>query len=266
MNSSEALSAIQNLRDRIQKCDSLKTELETAAGNLHKAQLRKPTAVSTFDSLHKEEYIVSHIGSEPVKPKGIIKLAVPVYRHKMKAYNKERNNYNAEYDKCVASYYSEYADQRNSLEAKERLEIERDIQTAQQQCNEARIEYETAKKELDSDNTLGDKLKAIDIVDILLEYFIEQRVDTVKDAVNLYYEEEHRHRLEEYAEQQVRLTAEAAEYARQAAESAEEAAARANEAISRVESAMDRANEAYMKAEEAYDEAQNAYWATSNAE
>ena len=114
------------------------------------------------------------------------------------------------------------------------------------------------------DNAGSDLIDA-SIVATLIEYFQDHRADCIKDAVNLYYEEEHRKKLEAFAEEQVRLTAEAAEQARLAAISASDAADSAEEALRRVDEAMRKAEEAYDRANEAYSEAQSAYWAaTSN--
>ncbi len=261
MDNKEALSSLLTLRERIQKTDLAKAEFEASTEALKKAEIRQPRAVNEFDQKTKNAYVISHIGEEPSKPKGIIKLAYPVYRAKKKEFEKKYAEYRIRYDECVAAYYEEYSDQRNKLESEERSEIAYNIQTARQLYNVAKERFETASQELNSDKTLSDKLKRVDVVDELIEIFQDQRADSIKEAVNLFFEEEHRRRLEEYAQEQVRLTSEATEFARQAAESAEEAASRADEAIRQVENAIDRANEAYEKAEEAYSEAQNAYLA-----
>ena len=65
---------------------------------------------------------------------------------------------------------------------------------------------------------------------------IESACFVFSDSVAIgYYEEEHRKKLENFAQEQVRLTSEAEEYARQAAASAEEAASSAAEAIDQAE-------------------------------
>ncbi|HCI83089.1 MAG TPA: hypothetical protein DHV79_00365 [Lachnospiraceae bacterium] len=181
----------------------------------------------------------------------------------MKEYEKEYSLYTSKLDKCVASYYEEYADKRKKLESEEQAEIAYKLQCAQNQYNIIQERVSLLHNEINENTILSEKMKKKKSVDTLIEYFQDQRADSIKEAVNLYFEEEHRRRLEEFAQEQVRLTAEAAEQARQAAESAEEAAASADEAISRVDSALERANEAYEKAEEAYSEAQNAYYAAT---
>ena len=266
LNNNEAISSLKQLRDRIIECAESKAEFDKAAEELKKAESRQPVAVNVFDQEHKQAYVISHIGEEPVKPKGIIKLAVPIYRAKKKAYEKEYEEYIAEYNKCISAYYEEYEEQRSKLQSEECSVIEYEIQAAAQQYDSAEENYKYHCQELDADLTVSEKLKKIEVVDALIGYFQDQRADNLKEAINLFYEEEHRRKLEEFAQEQVRLSAEAAEFARQAAESAEDAAQSAEEAISRVDSAMERANEAYERAEEAYNEAQNAYWAASSTD
>lgn len=140
-----------------------------------------------------------------------------------------------------------------------------EIQLAEDALNRATEIYQSAATLLSENEVLSEKLKDASIVATLIEYFQDQRADCIKDAVNLYYEEEHRKRLEAFAEEQVRLTAEATEQARLAAISASDAADSAEEALRRVDEAMRKAEEAYDCANEAYSEAQSAYWAaTSN--
>lgn len=105
--------------------------------------------------------------------------------------------------------------------------------------------HDMVAKELQANTLLSDKLKNEDAVLCLIEYFQDNRANSLEDAINLYFEEQHRSKLENFMQQQIQLTAEAAESARLAAESAREAAELAQEAI-------DRANEAYGRADDAY--------------
>ena len=87
----------------------------------------------------------------------------------------------------------------------------------------------------------------------------DKRADNLKEAINLYHEEQHRSRIEEFAEEQLRLTEEAAQSSNEAAKYAREAAESAEEAIDRADGAYRRADEAYEKADDAYDKAEEAY-------
>ena len=228
---------------------------------LNKARERKPKAVFAFDRKNKRIYVDSRIGREPVRPTGLGKLI----RSKMNAYEKEYAEYKAKRDECVSAYYKEYAEKRRQLESDERLVIAHDIDIAERLYDLAVNQLEEAHRELTSDETLSENLKKTEIVDALISYVRDCRADSVKEAINLYFEEEHRRRLEELAQEQVRITTEAMTLAREARKRADEAVQEAHKAMRLVNSAHEEAKQAHWEAQNAYREAQHAYWAaTSN--
>ena len=265
MDRNECIRILKDLLAQIESLSSATSDLDMAKAELNELYTKSPSAVRDFDSTQKKAFIESKVGHEPTKPKGAIKLAVPVYLSKKKAYDKTYADYMERYKKAEKEYYAEYKDTREKLESEEKATIAFEIQLAEDALNRAIEKYQSAAALLSENEVLSEKLKNALIVATLIEYFQDQRVDCIKDAVNLYYEEEHRKRLEAFAEEQVRLTAEAAEQARLAAISASDAADSAEEALRRVDEAMRKAEEAYDRANEAYSEAQSAYWAvTSN--
>ena len=89
MDSEEILQALKELRKKINRFEIIKSELENNLAALNRAKARQPRAVGDFDSYNKDLYILDRIGQAPENPKGIVKLAIPVYRSKMKAYENE---------------------------------------------------------------------------------------------------------------------------------------------------------------------------------
>ena len=264
MDRSECIQLLRKLLTQIEQFTTAKTELDEAKEHLIGLRAKPLSAVSDFDVAQKDIFIEKRAGAAPVKPKGAIKLAVPLYLSKKKAYEKERAEYTARYNKAEQEYYAEFKDTREKLESEEKAELAFEIQLAEAAVTKANEAYQVSAAVLSDSYIVNDKLKDADIIQTLIEYFQDQRADTMKEAVNLYYEEEHRKRLEAFAEEQVRLTAEATEQARLAAISASEAADSAEEAVRRVDDAMRKAEEAYDRANEAYNEAQSAYWAASS--
>lgn len=259
MDKYECIQALKELLAQIEQLATATLELNEAKENLGKLRTKPLSAVSDFDVTHKKVFIASRAGVEPVKPKGAIKVAIPIYLSKMKAYDKEYAEYMVRYHKAEKEYYAEFKDTREKLDSEEKAELSFAIQLAEEAFSHTTEAYQLAATVLNANETVSAKLKDATIVATLIEYFQDQRVDSIKDAVNLYYEEEHRKRLEAYAEEQVRLTAEAAEQARLAAISASEAADSAEEAVRRVDDAMRKAEEAYDRANEAYSEAQSVH-------
>ena len=232
MDSMEILQALKELRDKIHRFEIINSELENNLAALNRAKARQPRAVGDFDSYNKDLYIHDRIGQAPEKPKGIVKLAIPVYRSKMKVYEKEYAEYKARYNSCERDYYNEYAQKRHELEIEEKKAIENGIHQAEKSFESTKLRFSSAEKELHEDTVLNEKYKKLDIVDQLIGYFEDERVDSIPNALNLYYEDEH--------------------------------ASCAESARSRAEEAYSRAEEAYSRAEEAYDQAQSAYWTASN--
>lgn len=264
MDRSECIQLLRKLLTQIEQFTTAKTELDEAKEHLKGLRAKPLSAVSDFDAAQKDIFIEERAGAVPAKPKGAIKLAFPLYLSKKKAYEKEHAEYTVRYDKAEQEYYAKFKDTREKLESEERAERTFEIQIAEAAVTKANEAYQVSAAVLSDSYIVNDKLKDADIIQTLIEYFQDQRADTMKEAVNLYYEEEHRKRLEAFAEEQVRLTAEATEQARLAALSATEAADSAEEAVRRVDDAMRKAEEAYDRANEAYSEAQSAYWAASS--
>lgn len=257
MDKSDCIRCLEKILDQTKQLTATIIELEEAKEHLKNLRTKPLVAKSNFDTTKKDAFIEERIGIAPKAPKGAIKLAVPLYISK-KIYEKEYAKYVTSYKKSEQEYYAEFKDVREKLESEEKSALAYKIQFAEENVSNANEAYQTAKAALSANGIISNKLKDADIIQTLIEYFQNQRVDTIKEAVNLYYEEEHRKRLEAFAKEQVRLTTEATKQARCAADSAEEA-------IRRVDEAMRKAEEAYDRANEAYSEAQNAYWeATSN--
>lgn len=265
MDRNEYIQALKELIAQIKHLAAVEKELREAEENLMMLRKKPLSAVSEFDKATKSKYIESRAGHAPAKPKGAIKLALPIYLSKKKAYEKEYADYMIRCEEAEKAYYIEFKDIREKLESEEKASVTFEIQLAEQTVSRIKGDYQLAATSLNNNEIVSANLKDETIIATLIEYFQDQRVDNMKEAINLYFEEEHRKRLEAFSEKQVQLTADATEQARLAAISASEAAARAAEAIQKVDNAMAKAKEAYDRANDAYSKAQSAYWAaTSN--
>lgn len=264
MDRNECVKVLKELLDQIEHFSAIEKELQAARESLTLLRKKPLSAVSKFDTEKKNEYIESRIGCAPAKPKGAIKLAIPVYLSKKKAYEKEYADYMIRFQDAEKAYYVEFKDIREKLEAKEKASVAFEIQQAEQIVSRLEGDYQLAKTALKDNETVSTRLKNKTIIATLIEYFQDHRADSIKEAINLYFEEEHRKHLETYSEEQVRLTAEAAEQARLAAVRANEVAERVEEAIRRADDALTKAEEAYGRANDAYSEAQSAYWAATS--
>ncbi len=264
MDRNDELNALRLLRERIRAHDRARAETEQTAEKLRKAESRKPTAVDAFDRAHKETYVISQIGRAPLRPRETVE--VTVVDRTRKRFEKDFADYKKKYDRFSEAYYEDYAEQRRRLEEEERAQITEEVENSKQEYEEMLAREESAKQVLDADDTLGEDFKTLETVDVLIGYIQDRRADSVKEAMNLYFTEEHRRRLEELAKEQIRITEEAKKIAREAAVSAEKAAKsalkaaqRADESVAAAKSAMEKAEEALKRAEEAFEEADSVY-------
>ena len=258
MNKSETIEALKSLLELLKKKESAQQELVRAESLLQSAFNSPNNAVETYDTYHLEPYIESKIGAKPQKPTGILNQTLIVSPAKKKAYKNELATYEQLRIQAEREYYNEHAEIRTKIRKDELLETEKKIKGAVAIRDEKKQFLENKESEIRSVDFLTEKYKTLPIVQELLDYFLDDRVDSLREAINLHFEELHRRKLEELSEQQVRLTEEAAESARKAAESAKEAAENASEALDRVEDAIRLAQDAYDRANDVYDEVQSA--------
>lgn len=273
MNRDESLKALQSLLELVQQYEETVIDLKVAANDLRMAQERTPVAVAEFDKKNKGIYLSAHVGPEPEQPKGIMKVTLPFNYFGKKRYDKEYDDYWNKIEYYSKEYYNEYAEQRAKINAEEQAEIDNEIQSAQNQVNRLIGREKSLKKFIQENSLLSDNFKNRQSINTLIKYFQDHRVDSLKEAANLYFEEEHRSKLEEYAQEQLRLTKEAKRYAeeatsiaRKALSIAEGAASNIDSALSLAQNAMNRADEAFDKAndlcdkaDEAFDKANEAY-------
>ena len=267
MVDSQLIFELIDLRRKVAALESLRQEFSDVELKLRAAEQCRPHELNDFDNQNKKQYIERKAGTPPRKPKKLLKIAFPVYKSKMKEYEKKYSEYKSRYSKAEKDYYREFYAERNRIDNNEREQIQLDISILRQAYNKLELSMLDTKKAVDESALLSDKYKQTAVIDDIIEYLQDKRAEGLKEAINLYHEEQHRSRIEEFAEEQLRLMEEAAQsaneaakYAREAAEIAEEAIDRADEAYRRADEAYEKADDAYDKAEEAYNEAERASW------
>ena len=231
MNRDESLAALKHLLSLIEEENNKKYEYFSAQERLKKATNSYATRLGAFDDAHKPRFIANKIGEKPVKPNGLIKLVVPVYLSQKKKYIEAKEFYDRAYPLAEAAYREKYKDERNVLATQDKVEQAEAITRAQTNVEIAKKNYELAAQVVVEDCTVNQKFKEVEIVLQLITFFEEGRVDSLKEAINLWYDEKrkdeeqerteaHRQKLLELEEERVRAAQEAEEYAREAAEMA----------------------------------------------
>lgn len=199
------------------------------------------TRLDLFDETHKSAYISDMIGSEPIKPRGLIKLAVPVYLVKKSNYDKAIVEYRKQYALAEKAYYFDNQSTRADLQETAEKEKREAIAAAEAEYQRSDLAYKETSSRVIANTIVSEKYKSIEIVTALIDYLRDGRADTLKEAINLWHDEERKrvemeraeaHRAEMLRIEQERLEAaqEAAEYQRLAYYAAQDAADSAKEA------------------------------------
>ena len=248
-------SLVANLNEKAR----LEQEISTIVKKLNHEKTRPIKKVEYFDSTHKSDFIASKVGDKPVKPTKALAILVPIYVKKKKEYEAELEKYNAAVHSAEKEYYITFEKERNALIEADNNEREATIQELSAKLEVSKGKLEELVVLIEKEDIVGLSLKNILDVQLLIEIFDNKRADTVKEAVNVLFEDKHRKRMEELQEEHVRLTQEAKDAAESAADSAEKAIKIAKEALDRADEAYNKAQEAYREAEDAYSEARSAY-------
>lgn len=250
----ECLIQLQQLLEIIHNYNDTKERLDKAEKVCQEVKFRFPSSVEQFDKDHFEPYIERKCGKVPIKGKlNPIKECLRFSNR----YSLEKEQYDEERKEAISQYYKEYSEERKKLKDEDEQRKELAKKEANQDFNEIKCSLQQAKNELDSNKTVADIFKTAEKVEKLISYFVEGRVSDMKEAINLWYEEDHRESIEEYARRQCEAAEDVAESARQAAESASEAAQSAQHAADSASEAADEARRAREAAEDARDEVRN---------
>ena len=265
MERNQIIERLHSLVVNLNEKTRLEQDISTLVKKLNYEKTRSIKKVEHFDSTHKSDFIASKAGDKPVKPTKALAILVPVYVKKKKEYESELEKYSSAVQSAEKKYYITFEQERNALIEADNNEREAAIQELSAKIGVSKSKLEEIVILIEKEDIIGLSLKNNLDLQLLIEIFDNKRADTIKEAVNVLFEDKHRKRMEELQAEHVRLTQEAKDAAESAADSAKKAIKIAKEALERADEAYNKAEEAYREAEDAYSEAHSAYnEATSN--
>ena len=211
-----------------------------------------PDRLKTFDKTYKEEFIKSIAGDEP-KPAAVWNPLNHTKKRKKSAL-KVAQIYAEKKELAETQYYEKHKEERSIIEKDDAAAKESKIIGAKFALAVAQRKLEDVESAWKMDTLLSEHLRKSLTIKKLMEYFKDGRTSTLKEAVNLFYDDErkdeearlaseHRKKIEEMMVELRTLT-------KYAVRKAEEASGNAAEALREAQSAKERADEAYDKAEE----------------
>lgn len=238
----------KNLGEKMQ----LEQQLDLLQIKLQHEKTRPIQKLDHFDSTHKAQFIHEKVGEKPTKPTRVLAIVFPIYRKKKKEYAVALEKYNADIQVAEKEYLATFEHERQALTEADNKERETAIQDYTLSIESTEIKLSLLNSQIQNEDIVGASVKNLLDIQQLIGIFDDKRADTIKEAVNVLFDDKHRKKMEELQAEHVRLTKEAKEAAERAVKYAEEAIQVAREAL-------DRADEAYYKAQDAYSEAQDAY-------
>ena len=201
MDKQELIINLKSLLALIEELEVLQQNVKVAEANCFEVRNNYPFKKDAFDKEHKDSFITEKIGEKPVKPHGIVKLAVPVYIAKKNKYKTQAKNYDELYKLAEQLYYETFSDELTDLEQKDKAEQADAIIKADQYHKECLYNLEKCQNNISRNTLLDDSLKTKEIVTKLIDYLKIGRSDNLKEAINLYFDEKRKDDEQKKAEQ-----------------------------------------------------------------
>ena len=225
----EAIESLKDLLSKITELDSAYSDLQRCKSNMKQARTNSQSKLFDFDREHKTAFVQEKIGPRPKGPSKKTKLAPPVYLVLLKKYKKKLLEYEKLLPLAEAAYREKYAEERKKLAELDSDEQKEKIRESEIALQKAKEKYSLIETEIKSVDLLSKELQKSVVVKQLINYLENNRADTLKEAVNLWFDEKrkdeeaakaeaHRKEMKLLEEERVR----AAKSAEEAAKSAED--------------------------------------------
>ena len=257
------LAGLRMLHRQLVALEDAKAKHAKAVASVNAEQARPFTSVASFDSANRETYIAAKAGEEPEEPTGL--FGKKKYREAYDAFLQRRRE-------AEASYDAAFAQKRAQVQAEEEAQRRKSVDALAAIAASAKGEVDKADEIARANDFLGGRLKNVSAVSELINIIEERRADSLTDATDVYYLDQHRRELENLQRRQNEMTkdalaaareaqasAENAEYyAEQSADSADAARSSVNDLIDEINRFSDSINEALKEAYKGQDLAEDA--------
>ena len=189
MDRSVIVSELEEFKKQVIIYEQVSTDYEQAKEKLEKAKQYVPQRLSEFDEKYFPEFVESKIGNrnQPkefgfLDPRRFSKKAIEKRNNEIDKHNKIMSELKRDFD-------LQYEKKREGFKKADEEEKALKVQSAEEEflLKEKELKIELSKVE--SVNLLPKSMFSSVIIDRLMNYFSDWRVDSVKEAINLYYNE-----------------------------------------------------------------------------
>ena len=164
---------------------ALMDELEYAQ-KYSEAQVYVPNRLSEFDKGNKELFIFSRAGEEPrFNSAGIFNS-----RKRKEEYEEARYEYALNKEAAEMEYLQVYREKRAELDRLDKEDKATRLQRAEEGLKSANEKVEQLNALFKEKQIVSDRLCKKEILKKMMTYFEDNRVDTLREAINLYYAED----------------------------------------------------------------------------
>ena len=137
MDKQESVDCLITLLKDLESQSREKAALDSAYSNRQSILNSFRSRLDAFDDANKAPYIEKNVGKEPEKPKGMVKLVIPVYLAKKAKYEKKIGEYRRQYELAEKAYYYDNQAKRSALQDTAEQERKDAIAAADAECQRA---------------------------------------------------------------------------------------------------------------------------------
>lgn len=188
MDKQELIESLINLKQQVEVYEIASSEYKESLCLLEKAKKYQPKRLSSFDNEYYPKFINGkNLGKEP-KEYGSLDLR-RISNKKVNKRKIEIEVYKNELSKAKEEYYLFYKSKREKIEALDTEEKENRIKDIERDLEIKHNIFETESQKIEDYKLLPNSLMSTVILEKLIDYFKNWRADTLKEAINIYFEE-----------------------------------------------------------------------------
>lgn len=189
MDRTAIILELENIKDQVLTYEESVARFEQASKKIEEVKNYEPRRLAEFDAKYFPEFLESKIGkkSEPKEfasfdPRRLSKKAVANR-------NSEIEKYNSIISQLKRDFELQYESKRQNFKKEDDNEKKIKLQLAEEELQISKEVSESNLQKLECVNLLPKSMFSSTIIAQLIKYFADWRVDSVKEAINLYYDE-----------------------------------------------------------------------------
>lgn len=183
------ISELEDFKGKVIEYEKSIAKFELANKRFEEAKRYEPRRLLEFDDKYFPEYVKSKRGklNQPKEfayfdPRRLSKKAVANR-------NSEIEKHNSIISELKRDFDSQYKGKRQSFKREDDKEKSEKIQFAEKELLLSKLASEANFNKLESINLLPKSMFSSEIIDQMIKYFSDWRVDNIKEAINLYFNE-----------------------------------------------------------------------------